>query len=283
MIKFLKEKSLIIIVVFLFLFPLLFLSSGNEQRNDTWYNQVVYVITSPVVKSVTFVIKKISHFYDYYINIMDVESRNKRLQQNVDMLINQVHQLNEIRLENQRLRVLLNFKQRVYPTLPPPAQIISRDISNEFEIFTINLGTNDHIVENMPVVTPIGVVGRVVHTTAATSTVLTLIDPSSRIDAIIQENRTRGIVVGSAGGRALMKYVSRTDEVNIGDTVIVSGLGGVFPKGLMIGTVKKVLKKPFGIMQHIEIEPSVDFSKLEEVFVIRDITPLTETPEIENK
>ena len=284
MFKFLKEKKLTIVVVFLILLPLLFLSSSSKPREErAWYDQVIYYLTHPIFSSVTYVVEGAFSSYDRYINLIHTKQNNKILSAELEKLQFQLNQLKEIQLENDRLRELLNFKQRISPFMIP-AQVIAKDISTEFETIRINKGSSDsvnHIAiqKNMAVVTPQGIVGYVREATPDHSVVLTIIDPGSRVDAIVQSSRARGVVVGVLGGKLRMKYVNRTEDVKIDDLVITSGLGGIFPKGLMIGKIHKVVKKPYGTEQYIEIEPTVDFSKLEEIFVVLGTTTLPEKTE----
>ena len=120
----------------------------------------------------------------------------------------------------------------------------------------------------MPAVTHEGIVGKVLRTTPHYSDIITILDNLSSIDAIVQRSRARGIVEGQTDSSCILKYVLRTDDIETGDVIISSGLDGVYPKGLMLGRVNKVSKKSYGITQDVEVRPSVDFSRLEEVLVI---------------
>ena len=105
------------------------------------------------------------------------------------------------------------------------------------------------------------------------STVLLITDYNSAIDAIVQRTRAKAIVEGKGENRCQLKYLLRIEDVVVGDIVVTSGLGGNFPKGLMVGEIKKVDKKEHGIFQYAELVPSVDLTKLEEVFVITESPP----------
>lgn len=120
----------------------------------------------------------------------------------------------------------------------------------------------------MAVIALEGVVGRVIRALNDYSDVLSLLDSSSAIDSLVQRNRVRGVVEGQGGQTLSMKYLRRTDDVQEGDLIIASGIGGLFPKGLTIGKVLSVKKKNFGISQTVEVGPAADFNRLEEVTVI---------------
>ncbi len=120
----------------------------------------------------------------------------------------------------------------------------------------------------MAVISPEGVVGQILKVAPHYATVLLVTDYNSAIDSIVQKTRARAIVEGKGENRCQLKYLLRAEEVNVGDVILTSGLGGNFPKGLLIGEIRKVEKKGYGIFQYAEIAPSVDLTKLEEVLVI---------------
>jgi rod shape-determining protein MreC len=120
----------------------------------------------------------------------------------------------------------------------------------------------------MAVMNAEGVVGRILRVDEHTSDVVTLLDPLSAIDAYIMRSRARGIVEGLTDSLCQLKFALRVDDIQPGDLLLSSGLGGNFPKGVPVGTIIKVTRKSFGITQKVEVKPSVDFSKLEEVLVV---------------
>ena len=116
-------------------------------------------------------------------------------------------------------------------------------------------------------VTKSGVIGQIIHAGPTSSKVLLTIDSRSAVDALFQDSRVSGVVVGTGGEECKIKYVPNTAEIKVGDRVLSSGLGGIFPKGLFIGTVSQVIKKKQGLFQEITLTPSSDLSKLEEVLI----------------
>jgi rod shape-determining protein MreC len=148
------------------------------------------------------------------------------------------------------------------------ARVIAKDVSTEFRAIRINRGEASGLRKNMPVVTNEGAVGTILRTTASTAEVVTLMDSNSAVDAIDERSRARGVVEGLTDEMCQLRYVLRTDDIQTGDVMVSSGLGGMIPKGIPVGVVSKVNRKPFGITQDVEIKPSVDFSRLEEVLVI---------------
>ena len=122
----------------------------------------------------------------------------------------------------------------------------------------------------MAVISPEGVVGQILKTAPHHSIVLLLTDYNSAIDSIVQRTRAKAIVEGKGENRCQLKYLLRTEEVTVGDLVVTSGFGGYFPKGLMVGEIKKVDKRGHGVFQYAELVPSVDLTNLEEVLVITE-------------
>ncbi len=131
----------------------------------------------------------------------------------------------------------------------------------------------------MAVIVPEGVVGQILKTGPRHATVLLLTDYNSAIDAIVQRTRAKAIVEGRGENRCQLKYLLRSEDVVVGDLVVTSGLGGNFPKGLLVGEIRKVEQREHGIFQYAELVPSVDLTKLEEVLVIPEAPP----PPLEEK
>jgi rod shape-determining protein MreC len=147
------------------------------------------------------------------------------------------------------------------------AEVIGQDPSSWFKSVTLNKGEKDGVRKGMAVISPEGVIGQILKTAPHYSTVLLITDYNSAIDSIIQRTRAKAIVEGKGENRCQLKYLLRTEEVMVGDVVVTSGLSGNFPKGLMMGEVRKV-EKGHGVFQYAELVPSVDLTKLEEVLVI---------------
>ncbi len=147
------------------------------------------------------------------------------------------------------------------------ANVIGVNNIDWFRTITIDKGSEDGIVKDMAALTANGIVGRVVESYSKTSKILLAIDPRSNIDVIIQRSRIKGIAEGKGDNRLIVKYVQQFEDVQIGDVVVSAGIGGVFPKGIMVGEVVKVEKSDDSFFKSIEIKTSVDFKKLEEVFI----------------
>lgn len=204
---------------------------------------------------------------DHYLFLVNAKKRAEELEVKLTDATRKVTRLDEIELENQRLRDALEFRSHV-PHQLMPAHVIAHDVSSDYVGIRIDQGHENGIRLGMGVVSPGGIVGRIHRVSPRYSDVLTLIDPTSNVDAIIQRSRARGIVTGQSRQLTCrMKYVDRLEDVAINDTVISSGFGGIFPKGLLVGFVTAVIPSGNGILQTVTIKSAVDIYRLEEVFV----------------
>jgi rod shape-determining protein MreC len=168
---------------------------------------------------------------------------------------------------HERLQGLLEFKQSAdRPVLA--AQVIGLDPSGWFKSVIIDKGTNAGLNTDMPVVSATGVVGRIVSASRNYAKVLLIIDQNSAVDCLIQRSRERGMVKGISLENCKLDYMVKSSDVDAGDMVVTSGLGGVFPKGIPVGRVLSVNDISGKLFREIKVKPTVDFSKLEEVLVI---------------
>ena len=131
-------------------------------------------------------------------------------------------------------------------------------------------GIRDGVRQGAPVVIPEGIVGVVVEASGRYAKVLLLTDPNSAVDALVQQTRARGIVKGGGADYCVFDYVLRKHGISVGDTVVSSGLDGVFPKGFRVGRISEIVRQNAGIFQKVSVTPYVDFEILEEVFIISE-------------
>ena len=206
-------------------------------------------------------------FRENYDTLAGFRSENERLRKRVQSLEEERQKLLEAQATNARLKQLLDFRSQLSGT-PVLATIIANSANSWFQSCVLNKGSADGIRKGMAVVTPLGVVGQVVSVTSRTAKVLLLTDPNSGIDVLVQRTRSRGIVSGSPENGIVLKYVKRSEDIQEGDRLITSGLDGIFPKGMMVGTVIKVRKQHLGLFQFIEVLPAVQSARVEEVLVV---------------
>ncbi|WP_173049503.1 rod shape-determining protein MreC [Nitrospira sp. KM1] len=239
-------------------------SQGLFQYLDGPVGQVVR-IPLEIVASVD---EGLAGIWHHYIALQDVQTVNDRLRQDMEWLRGQNSQLREAAAATERLTSLLQFKAQALPMMMA-AQVIGRDATNWYRSVILNKGDSDGIKPDMGVITPAGVVGRVVKTTGGTSVVLLMTDSNNAIAGLIQRTRDEGIVEGTHQGYAKLKYIPLLSNVREGDRVVTSGLVGGFPRGLAIGTITRIDKEEGALFQTAELTPEVDVSRLEEVLIIQ--------------
>jgi len=232
-------------------------------------------VIGPFQTAVSKVSNFVGGFWEKYVALLHVREENKQLRQELLQYKTANIEYREAVATNVRLQKLLELKE----SLPPPtltAEIVGKDPSLWFRTFTINQGSSDGVQKGMPVVTVEGVVGQVLTSSPNYSKVLLATDPNSAIDVMTQKTRVQGIAKGLGRDAFALHYVLKSAEVEKGEYVLTSGLGGVFPKGLMVGTVSEIRKSRRGMFQNIEVKPAVDFSQLEHLIIIMKKYSLTE-------
>lgn len=210
--------------------------------------------------------------------IDDLIQENQRLKAENQRLLQEAAKAPELQRENEQLRDLLNMRRNGAEWQWMQASVIGVDSNNLVRSAVINRGERDGLVQSMTVMTPRGLVGRIVQIGTSASRVLFITDPSSSANGMVQRSRARGVLYGqrtSGGGATLeMRYIPQGEEVAVGDTIISSGLGGIFPDGIPIGRVTQVQRRDTDMFQEATVEPFVDFEHLEEVYVIVNHVPI---------
>ncbi len=205
--------------------------------------------------------------FSWPVHLIVEQNANDRLQRQATKLAVENSRLREAKLENIRLRLLLDFEQESLFGLFP-AKVIGWDADRTVNSILINIGEGDGVREGMPVLTPDGLVGKVYHVMPAMSVVQLLLDRNCRVSAIVQRSRALGIVEWERGHQCFLRKIPARSDVKEGDVVVTSGMGGVFPKGLVIGSVSRVGGEKWELFRNIIVKPGVDFTNVEEVFVL---------------
>ncbi len=195
----------------------------------------------------------------------ELEARNAELE-------NQLVQLSEYQLENARLESMLQLVS-AYGMSGEAARVIGYSTDDWSDTITIDKGSASGVKVDMPVTNGSGVLGQVVSVSAASSIVRLITDPQQGVSAMLQTSRATGILTGSVDGTLRLQYVDSSVEVGVGDAVITSGLGGVYPKGLLLGVVTSVTTNPSDLYHEITVDPSAVTGNYEEVFVVKSFDP----------
>ena len=230
------------------------------------FENVLLSSTRPFQQVATWTTQSLEGVWDKYVYLVNVQQDNTRLREEIKWLQQENHQYLEAYLQYERLQRLLNFREQTSLDVVAAA-VVGRNSNSWTEIIYINRGTRDRVAQGYPVVTYDGLVGQVIHAAPALSQVMLLTDFRSGVDAIVQRTRASGVVAGRGRSLAELKFLPVGADLQAGDRLISSGMGGVFPKGLIIGEVRDINRNGRQTKQ-VEIQPSVDFSHLEEVLVL---------------
>ncbi len=266
-------KALLLFGVLLVLILMLIVATvGRRQFNAP--HKFALELIGRAQSGITCITGMISNVWDGYIALVDVREENLRLRAELQKSKALNNKYAEAVAINDRLTKLLGLKESLSaPNLT--ARIIGRDPSLWFKTLIIDRGSSDGVKQGMPVVTAEGIVGQIMSLSPHYAKVLLTIDPNSAIDVIVQRTRVQGIIKGNGSGYQL-HYVLKNWKISRGDTIVTSGLGGIFPEGLQVGTVTRVTESRRGMFQKIDIQPSVDFSQLEHLIIIMKENSLAE-------
>ncbi|MFZ2398286.1 MAG: rod shape-determining protein MreC [Smithella sp.] len=265
---FLRKYKTAILIIALLAIALMMLSVNLKYGAERgFFSKIVLQAVAPVQKGLNASIKSIRDAWLRYIFLVGIEEENKNLKKKINELKSVIISYQEGYLEAQRLKKLLSLTDD-YNYNFIPARVIGREQAALSKTILINKGTVQGLKAGMPVVVPPGLIGRLVNVSWHASKVLLFIDENSNIDAIVQRTRMQGIISGAGSRGLILKYISKTQDVQEGDVIVSSGMGGVFPKGLLIGQVSHVDRLEASLFLKINVAPFVDFSKLEEVLVL---------------
>lgn len=276
MLEFVRRNRVVITSGLLLLISLLLFSAGaRTQRRIDPFGSVVLDGMRPLQSITATVIEAVAGTWRTYVALIGVNQENQRLRRRIVELEQQAVRLSEVEQTDKRLEALLSLRSSLDGDLQA-AQIIGRDPLPWFSTMTINKGEADGVHKNAAVLSPLGVVGQIMATGAHSGRVLLITDHNSGVDAVVQRSRARGIVEGALDGGCVMKYLKRGEDVEVGDRVVTSGLDGIFPKGIIVGEVKRVTRGNRGLLQVAEIKPAVPLDRIEEVLVARGSVQMKE-------
>ncbi|MCH8209257.1 MAG: rod shape-determining protein MreC [Nitrospinae bacterium] len=244
------------------------MTASIKSSPKPFFLETVFIwIVSPFQNFFTNMVNSVEDVMDQYIILGNVAKENEELRNEIDILLGQNNELREKALQLRRVAELMKYQDKIGQK-KTVATIIGRDATQWSKMVFINKGTRHGVHKNLPVVTGSGVVGHVIQATKSVSKVLLIIDNRSAVDALFQDSRVTGVVVGAGEGLCKMKYVPIGASMKVGDRILSSGLGGIYPKGLLVGTVISFSKGRDGLFQEVTIKPSVEFSRLEEALVL---------------
>lgn len=239
-------------------------------------------VISPVQFAVQRLSRPASHALSRIESKASLYAENESLRQENAALRSEIVRLREAQIENESLRSLLSFKSTVPTFQLLSAEVIGHDPDNLIQSLIVDRGALDGIELGMPVLDAEGLVGRISEVSAGSSRVMLITDPSSSVSAQIQRSRATGMIQGLSGRGLVMQYLPQESSVEPGDMVLTSGLGGNFPKRLVLGQVVEVTHRDVAMFQQAVVAPAVNIRSLEAVMVLLNFTPIeTGTPQDE--
>ncbi len=264
------RTPLLLILTLLLVFSVLSLSLKRSPALRK-VQEMIVSMTAPGLAGLEYVGRSAKQLWQGYFYLVGVRRENAVLQQQLEEYKQREVHFQEAQQALTRLEVLLDLKRQV--ALPViGARVIAYDPTLWSRSAIINQGKAQGVKEGLPVLAPQGIVGRIVAVYPEYSKVMLIVDRKSGADAMVQRTRIRGILKGKGGNRCSLEFVPKSADVKVGDLVLASGLVGLYPKGLVFGTVTEANKKNPGVFQEIEVTPNVDLSTLEEVLVVKVAT-----------
>jgi rod shape-determining protein MreC len=256
-------------VSYIFVLLSLILLSLSIGKGQEWNpaEKIAVEIAAPFQRLFTGTVSLVRDMWRSYFFLVQTRQENLLLKRRINLLEIENSKYQELLLANQRLRNLLRFRENTNEPLLA-ARVIGWDPSGLFKSIILDKGESDGLTRNMPVVNSEGVVGRIVSISPNYAQALLITDQNSAIDGLVQSSRARGMLKGGGSDGCYFDYVIKTSEIETGDRIVTSGLGGIFPKGLSLGAVKEINDSPNMLFKGVRVTPAVDFSKLEEVLIV---------------
>ena len=230
----------------------------------------VALVTTPVQTALAAIPRAAFGVWSLYLDWKGVRAENRRLREEIGQLRVEALWVAEATEENGRLRRLLALRTRL-PVATLPGEVIAREWGGWVRSLTVNRGRGDDVKRLTAVISPDGLVGRIVEVRLGASIVQVLTDPSSTVGAHVVRTRTPGIVEGEPRGTIRFKYMARDGAgLEVGDVIVTSGLGGVFPRGVPIGRVRAIDDRGSALFHYASLTPVVDFGRVDEVLLVTD-------------
>ena len=265
-----NKKSGIIGIVITVIILILIVIFSNGDQNSNFLQNAANNLIMPIQNGLTFIKNKLSGNNAFFSDLDYLKDENKKLKEKNSELEQSLRELENIKTENQTLKEYMNLaeKYKEYKTIP--GYVINKDISNYSKTMVINLGKKDGVELNMTVIGNEGLVGHVISVTESTAKVQTIIDTASSVSCSMSTTKDSIVCKGTLDEKSALKAMYIPTDANIiqGDSIETSGIGGIYPKGIHIGTVKKVTNTQNMTDRYALIETAVNFDKIDTVLVI---------------
>ena len=266
-----KRNDLIGVIITIIVLILLVFLSNMKIENFSYIGNAFSHLVMPIQSGFAYLKNKIQGNDDYFANLETLKQENAELKEENSSLEESLRRLEMIESENKTLKEYLNLSNQYKDYNTVPAYVINKDTSNYSKVFVINVGSDSGIEENMTVIAAEGLVGHVISVTNDTAKVQTLIDSSNVVSATLENSGDNVACRGMLENNELKAtYVSTNTTLTQGEKLYTSGMGGIYPKGVYIGTIKEINDTKNITDRYFVIETVVDFENLETVLVIKD-------------
>ena len=265
-----NHKTGILGIVITVILLILIVVFSNGESNVSFFENAASKLVMPIQNGLTYLKNKISGNDTFFTDINKLEEENEELKNRNSELEQSLRELENIKTENETLKEYLNLTEKYGEYKTMPAYVINKDISNYSKTIIINVGKNDGIEENMTVIADQGLVGHVISVTDTTAKVQTIIDTASSVSSVMSSTEESIVCKGTLDSTTELRAMYIPTDYNIiqGDSIETSGLGGIYPKGIHIGTVRQVEATKNVTDRYAIIDTAVDFDKLSTVLVI---------------
>ncbi len=265
-----NKKAEIAGIVITIIILILIVVFSNADSETSFLENAASKLVMPVQNGLTYLKNRISGNSTFFTDINNLTQENEELKQRNSELEQSLRELENVKSENETLKEYLDLTEKYGEYSTVPAYIINKDISNYSKTIVINVGTDDGIEENMTVIADQGLVGHVISVTNDTAKVRTIVDTSSSVSCLLSTTDESIVCKGTLEEESALKamYIPDDDGIIQGDSVETSGLGGIYPKGIHVGSIKRVVNTQNATDRYAIVQTAVDFDKLDTVLVI---------------
>lgn len=266
-----KSTGILGSVVILILLILLIFLSNVENEKLSYLENIGAKVTTPVQKIILDISNKIKGNSNYFADLDTLKKENEDLKNKNSELETQLRELEVLKAENKNLQEYMNLTEKYSDYEAIPAYVINKDVSNYSSNLVINVGSDDGIEKDMTVIADKGLVGHVISVEKKSAKVQVIIDPASTVSCTISTSEESIICKGTLDNDQVLRatYIPTGADLLVGDSIQTSGIGGIYQKGIYIGSIKEIITTNNSTDRYAIVEPAVDFSKVNTVLVIK--------------
>lgn len=266
-----KSGALGVVITVILLILLVILSNVNVEK-FSYIESAASKMIMPIQNSLVFLKNKIEGNNSFFTDISKLQEENKELKEKNSNLEKSLRELEVIKAENLTMKEYMNLSQKYTDFNTVPAYIVNRDTSNYTNTILINVGTKDGIKKDMTVIADQGLVGHVISVENSSSKVELIVDPASSVSSTISTTNDAIVCKGTLESNSILRatYIPTEATLVEGDSVETSGMGGIYPKGIHIGTIQEVVNTNNITDRYAKIKTAVDFSSIQTVLVIKN-------------